>query len=262
MFRLFCLQFILTLVLAGCRTIPIDVSHASTDKGYLNSGLRNLGALYLLDTSDGKISELGSVELSNRTRGAIFEEQTARGVRGIVVGADIDVGAQARIENEISTHSYIKLVNAFDESYTRTFNDLSKEINRREADGEDLGFSWFLDEAVEAGSGLRYLLIYSTIRADEAVIGYRNAVSSEGSLNVPIRGRGNLNVEISGLSEEKWKGKEVPVLVRYHVIQAFLNDGSYSFRIDRRFDTDDLSSILSGEATKVADEPELVSQRR
>jgi hypothetical protein len=153
-------------------------------------------------------------------------------------------------------------VNAFDESYTRTFNDLSKEINRREADGEDLGFSWFLDEAVEAGSGLRYLLIYSTIRADEAVIGYRNAVSSEGSLNVPIRGRGNLNVEISGLSEEKWKGKEVPVLVRYHVIQAFLNDGSYSFRIDRRFDTDDLSSILSGEATKVADDPELVSQRR
>ncbi len=262
MLRLIALLTLILIGFAGCRTIPVDVSHAYTDKGYLNSGLRTLGQLYLLDTEDGSLKELAVLDLSNRVRGATFEEQFARNVRGVDIGAGGEVGIDAEVKASITRNSYIRLTNAFDETYANTFGDLSAEINRREAIGEDVGFTWFLDDATKPGSTIRYLLVYSTIRADEAVIGYNNVTAVDGNLTVPVRGRAEVDVTVSGLSEESWKGKAVPVLVDYHVIQAFQDDGFYKFRIDRAFRDDDLTDILKGRRLPPAEEEDFVARRR
>jgi len=257
---------VLLFAAIGCRPIPIDVSHASTDKGYLNSGLRELGQLYLLDTADGSLDELAVLNLTNQRRGAVFEEQLARNVRGVDIGGEINTGIEARVDTQIALNSYIRLTNAFDESYTETFSDLSAEINRRDAAGEEVGFSWFLDEAINPSSSLRYLLVYSTIRADTAVIGYSNVTAVDGGMTVPFRGAGNVDVSISGLSEESWRGKAVPVLVDYHVIQASLNEkGNYAFRIDRQFSDDDLADVLKRRGLTPPEpevDPEIATQLR
>ncbi len=234
------------IAMAGCRPVTIGMSHASTDKGYLNSALRDLGQLYLLDTTNGNLTELAVLELSNRVRGKTFERQVARDVRGVDIDAEVKVAVRARVETEIARNSYIELDNAFDVSYSETFSDLSAEINRREAAGEEVSFSWFLDEASQPASNLRYLLVYSTIRADAARVGYSDITAVGGGLTIPLRGAGDVDVSVTGLSEEAFKGKAVPVLVDYHVIQAFKRDGFYKFRIDRSFDKDALSDVLKG----------------
>lgn len=235
------------MAVMGCRPVAINISHASTDKGYLNSSLRELGQLYVFDTTDGVLTELAVLELTNQNRGATFARQVARDVKGVDVSANVDVATSARVKTEIQRNSFIELENAFDASYTQTFSDLAAEINRREATGEDVGFTWFLDEAVKPGSTLRYLLVYSTIRADVARVGYANVTDVGGGLKVPISGAGDVDVEVKGLSEESFQGSEVPVLVDYHVIQASLSDaGFYRFRVDRAFTQDALSDVLKG----------------
>ena len=74
MIRIVALVLVLGAI-AGCRPVTIGMSHASTDKGYLNSALRDLGQLYLLDTSNGALTELAVLDLSNRVRGRTFERQ-------------------------------------------------------------------------------------------------------------------------------------------------------------------------------------------
>lgn len=241
----------LTLALIGaclisCRPLAIDISHASTDKGYLNSGLRDLGQLYYFDTQTGDLRELATLRLTEKVRGATFDRQVARDVRGIDIAGQLDAGTAVRVKANIQRNSFITLENAFDESYSNTFNDLSTEINRRVASGEDVGFTWFLDDAVQPGSTIRYLLVYSTIRADNATIGYDDTTAVGGGLTVPLRGAGDLDVTIRGLSEESFAGKSVPVLVEYHVVQAFQGDGFYKFRIDPKVSDETLNAILRG----------------
>ncbi|MFK7838376.1 MAG: hypothetical protein AB8B60_19375 [Sulfitobacter sp.] len=231
-------------LLSGCRSLSLDISHADTDKGYLNSGLRDLGKFYVFDTAKGNLTELATIDLRSRDKGAVFEKQVARGVTGVKVGGQADVKVKAKVAAEVARSSYIELDNAFGESYKNTFSDLSQEINRRESEGEDLGFSWFLDEAVEAGSTTRYLLVFSTIRADVARVGYANSYAADGVIDVPLSKGGSIAVSLTGLSEEQFKGKAVPVLVNYHVIQAFKKDGNYKFRIDRSFDDTDVTRLL------------------
>lgn len=251
MLRLSLLTLFLTMTLLGCRSVPIDVSHASTDKGFLNSGLRDLGELYVLNSDTGALTELATIDLQQRSRGDVFSQNFARNVRGVEIGGNVDVGAKAGFAADIAQNSFIRLTNAFDESYTNTFRDLSIEINTREAAGEDLGFTWFLDQASETGSPLRYLLVYSTIRADEAIVGYGNSIAANGELSVPVQGRGDVDIEVSGLSQEEFRGSGIPVLVNYHVIQVFKRDGLYKFRIDLAFDSEDLPALLRGRTTLV-----------
>lgn len=248
--RLFLALTAILLVVSGCRSLSLDVSHADTDKGYLNTGLRDLGKFYVFDAEDGNLTELATIELSSRARGSTFERHTARGVTGVKIGGEANVTVKARVAAEVARSSYIELDNAFDESYKNTFSDLANEINRREAEGDDLGFGWFLDEASTPGSTTRYLLVFSTVRADQARVGYADTYAANGLIDVPLGKGGSVAVSLTGLSEEEFKGKAVPVLVDYHVIQAFKRDGNYQFRVDRSFSSTDITRLLQDNAGK------------
>lgn len=241
------LMITLCFGLIGCRSLKVDVSHASTDKGYLNSGLSDLGKFYYLNMGNGTLTELAEIDLQAGQRGATFEKQRAQDVKGVGIGGALDVAAKAQVEAEIQLKSYIELENAYSISYKDTFSDLSREINARISAGQDLGFEWFLEDAVAPSSPIRYLLLYSTVRADKARVGYNDKLAAEGGFSLPTFGLGEVDIEISGISEEVFSGSEVPVLVKYHVIKAFLNDGKYRFRIDTSVKAADVAAILRGD---------------
>lgn len=237
---------ILLLVISACQTVTVDVSHVKTDKGFLNSSLGNLGDLYLFDTSTLKVDKLANVNLTKIKTGFSFNNIKAVDLQGVDIRGNLDATIKAQVELEIANKSFIELEKGKSIEYEETFNALSKRINREISRGRNLGFSWFLDEATEPNSSLRYLLVYGAVLSEKAKIGFDSSLVTGGKIEIPTGRFGSLTIKVSGSSVEEFEGEAIPVFLKIFAIQAFKdkNTGNYKFRIDRNFDSSKLTSSL------------------
>ncbi|WP_089727157.1 hypothetical protein [Candidatus Thiosymbion oneisti] len=222
--------------------VYLNVSHAKTDKCFVNSGYADLGTLYLYDTKNEKLLELADIKFTGTKTGHTYEKQEARDIEGMKINimGNLDklivADAKAKIENGV----YIELTNAFKEKYRGTFSDLARTIREKIASGEDVRNSWFLEEASKNNSRYRHVIVYSTIKADKAKIEYANSVVIGGKIKLPAKGGGSIEAKLEESPFEKFKGKAVPVFVDYHIIRTTKgrnknNEITYQFRVDTDF---------------------------
>jgi hypothetical protein len=223
---------------SGCQTASVDVRHAKTDKGYLNSRLASLGYLFVWDTENNSINQLAVIDLTQRSADDRYATLEATQVAGIGISANIAATVRAEIEAEVQSKTSLTLTDAHVVSFSDTFGDLSAEINRRIAEGENIRETWFLDEAAQPGSRYRYLLVYRSITADSTKLEFDKSVAAGGVLTIPTGGwGGDVKVKLSGFGSSTFIGNDVTTLVDYYIIKTYFGTDAngnvtYNFKID------------------------------
>jgi hypothetical protein len=225
------------LTLAGCQSTTINVSHAKTDKGYLNSRLAGLGYLFVWNKQTGYVAQIAEIKLTSEASDQRYSELEAREVTGVALSASLNAVEKASIEADIQAKTTLVLSDARVVSFENTFTDLSSEINRRVSLGQDIRSAWFLDDAVKPESPWRYLLIYRAVTADSTQLTFDKSASAGGSISIPTGNGGSVKVTLNGLGVSDFKGDDVTTLVDYYIIRAYIGanpDGTqtYKFKLD------------------------------
>lgn len=221
-------------LLSGCLVGVVDVSHAHTNKGFLNSGNRDIGRLIVYDTENDFLQYLDVIPLTDRAVGKLYDQQSARDIEGysMDLATDVAPATRAAIDAEITAGAEIVLKKARRVSTQNTITHLANYIDAGN-DENDYGKNWMLNQAVAKDSTLRYALIWEAFNADEAKISHRGNVEAGGEISVPTSFWGRARVKLAGLSEEQFSGDQVPVFVDYYVFKAFKNSsGNFDFEID------------------------------
>lgn len=224
------------ILVGGCQTVGINVSHVNTDKGFLNSRLLDIGHLFLLDTKDDSLTEIAKINLKSIRSSNTFPVANASNVRGVTLNGDVSAIVEAAVKVEVASKAFIKIMNGTRVEYHRVYNDLSKKIEEEITSGNDVGTRWELREAAKPDSSLRLVLVSGAITADKSEVGYDKSLAANGSLKIPTGRRGSVNVKIVGASTEVFEGKAVPVFLQLRVIKVFYNEkGNFDFKPDRKF---------------------------
>lgn len=235
--RIFSLLALGALV-GGCgQTATVDVRHAKTDKGYLNSRLATLGYLYLWNTETNAIAQLAVIDLTTQASDDHFASLEASQVVGVDIKASLNASLKAGIESEVQSKTQLTLTDAHVVSFRNTFSDLSKEINALVSKGENVRETWYLDEAARPGSPYRYLLVYRAITADSTTIQFDKSVAVGGAITVPTGLGGDVKVKLAGFGSSNFTGDDVTTLVDYYIIKVYygsdgLGNQTYQFQID------------------------------
>jgi len=230
------LPVLLFLLISGCQSVNVSISHANTDKGFLNSRQLDVGQLFLLDTSDDTLVPLSLLNLKTVKSANRFASVKATDISGVTVNGSADAAVVASVKLEVANKAFVELTNANRIQYTSVYNDLSRAIETEISNGNDVGNRWYLEDAAARNSKLRLVLVTGAFAADTGKIGFDNSTNVNGSISIPVGRRGTLDVKINKSSIEEIVGKGVPVLLDLSVIEVFYNqNGNFDFRPDRRF---------------------------
>lgn len=237
-----CLVFL--ILMTGCaqstKNVSVDLSNASTDAGYINSKLENIGTLYLLDTNNSTLTELAEIELTRNVETSLNTTYEAKNINNIGANGNVTLNDTelAAVKSSIKKSTYINLKNAKRKKFINNVSDLANYIRREISSDEYFVTSWSLEEATVPNSHLRYVLIYSMITADSAEFN----VTKGANLNTSV-GKGKhkvvLNIDVNDKSLQKFTGSNSPVLIKYNIYKASIrpnNDGirTYHFASETR----------------------------
>jgi|GEM_PF-1865457 len=250
LFRLYLLS-ISFLALSGCVTPPtptktyqvnIDISHAKTTEGHINSSSENIGVLYLYNTQSNRLSELAHIDLKSKKDVSHFSSKRAKKLSGIGIAGNIDKGVSLAILGKIQNEFYIDLKEYLRTKYSNTFSDLAQNIRDRVALGEDIHESWSLKDAAKPHSPLRHVLAYSTIMAKSAKFMHKDNKELTSALKLQDDNGSTVSISYHDIqnSFEEFNGTSSPVLLRYHVIKTSLQvneegEATYHFKTDQEY---------------------------
>ena len=204
---------ILTAILCGCaqtRTANVPLSYAKLDTGYLNSGIYDLGWVFVWDRTQGTPTALSSltVPASLKHLGpTVAQQQTSLSSdTDIEFSADVTkvAGATANLKSEIARS---------------TTTELDK-VARETADAEDLlnidnkkSRGWRKRLAHDyAGDSFRFALVDRVIRGDKVSVGFNNSVNSSAGANILQYGDLKVKVTYSGKNNFLQTGKSIPLV--------------------------------------------------
>jgi len=210
---------VIGLGLSGCmqKSATIDISHAKTKKGYINSNLESMGTLYLYNIKTKKFSHLEDLNFNRIAIGKKYNKIKVNKLRGfdIQVSADVNQKAKAILKAKLENNAFIYLKDARRKTYSHVISTLISKANSDNTTIDD----WQLKQIANNNS-LRLVLVYKVISASSASFGYENNLTSNGSLEIPINGNSKIKVNISKSNTESFDGKDVPVLVDYKIIRV------------------------------------------
>lgn len=231
-----------TPTLTKTHTVNIDISHAKTTEGHINSSSENIGILYLYNTQSNKLSELAHIDLKSKKDVSHFSSRRAKKLSGIGIEGNIDKGVSLSIAGKIQNEFYIDLRDYVRTKYSNTFSDLAQNIRDRIASGEDIHESWSLKDATKPDSPLRHVLAYSTIMAKSAKFTHKDNKELKSALKLQDNNGSTLVISYQDIdnSFEEFNGTSSPVLLRYHVIKTLLktndkNEQTYHFKTDQEY---------------------------
>jgi len=242
----------MALTLSSCLSTPslpktehvnIDISHAKTTEGYINSSSENIGILYLYNTQTNRLSELAQIDLKSKKEVSQFSHRRAKKLSGIGISGAIDQTITLSLAGKIQNEFYIDLRDYRRTKYANTFNDLAQNIRQRIAQGEDIRESWSLKEAAMPNSPLRHVLAYSTIYAKRAKFSHINNRELNSSLTIEDVNGTPISLSYQDITNafEEFNGTASPVLLRYHVIKTRIQSNeqgekTYHFKVDQEYD--------------------------
>jgi hypothetical protein len=204
---------ILTVVLSACaqtRTANVPLSYAKLDTGYLNSGIYDLGWVFVWDRTQGTLTALSplSVPKSLKSVGPTIDQQqtSLSSDTDIEFSADVTkiAGATGNLKSQIARSTTTELDNVARE--TADAEDLLNFDNKKSRE-------WRKRLAHDyPGDSFRFILVDRVLRGDKVSVGFNNSVN--GSLGANVLQYGDLKVKVtySGKSNFLQTGKTIPLV--------------------------------------------------
>ncbi|MDX1245398.1 hypothetical protein GOL91_03520 [Sinorhizobium medicae] len=240
--------FLIALGLTGCQSqiIRPTFEYASTSLGVYNSGLLNVGQLFVWDMRENTLTRLDEIPFpSTPTSKTTPTTLVASNISSVEFSAGIDSAVKANASAAIRDNVSIQVQNGSREEYRSTISLLANEINRKKAVGEDVDNGWLLRRAAENGSYLRYVIIRGLVTSDKAELIAKNTSGGELALVIPGGKGGNVKVDLSKEALASCTGSSSPCFLSFQVLKAYYNtNGNYDFEPVRGVRTSQIADLL------------------
>lgn len=234
--------------LLGCQSDVIRPSfdYASTSLGVYNSGLLNVGQLFVWDLRANTLTRLDEIPFptspSSKTNPTTL---VASNISSLSFSAGIDTAVKASASAAIRDNVSIQVQNGSREEYRSTISLLANDINRKKAAGEDVDNSWLLRRAADPESQLRYILVRGLVTSDKAELVAKNTTGGGLALVIPGGKGGNLKVDLSKEALASCTGSRSPCFLSFQVLRAFINqNGNYDFEPVRGVPASKIGDLL------------------
>lgn len=239
---------LLTTALLGCQSQVITPSfeYASTSLGVYNSGLLNVGQLFVWDTRDNTLTRLDEIPFpSTPTSKTNPTTLVASNISSVGFSAGVDSAVKVTASAAIRDNVSIQVQNGSREEYGSTITLLSNEINRKKSAGEDVDTGWLLRKAAEPDSSLRYILIRGMVISDKAELLAKNTGGGELVLVIPGGKGGKAKVDLSKEALASCTGPRSPCFLSFRVLKAYYNaSGNYDFEPVPGVSTSQVADLL------------------
>ena len=204
---------ILTAILGACaqtRTANVPLSYAKLDTGYLNSGIYDLGWVFVWDRTQGTLTALSPLRIPRSLKdvGQTIDKQQTNLSSDTDIEFSADVakiaGATANLKSEIARSTTTELdkfarETAHAEDLLNIDNKKSREWRKRLAHDY-------------AGDSFRFVLVDSVLRGDKVSVGFNNSVNSSVGANILQYGDLKVKVTSSGKNDFLQTGKSIPLV--------------------------------------------------
>lgn len=242
------------LCVSACDPVyTVDLSNAWTSTGYINSGARTLGEVYIWNTENGTLTKLLTIpvessDLARREAGASREATNVRGF-GLTAGGNYSPSMTAEAKATVERNVRITYVNYKTEPLANPAAFMAHYLNStitNENRGE-VESSLYLSAALKEPKKYKLVLISQLLRADQAKFEFGSAESVGASVKVDSLGKGAIEFKFKRGSIESVSGKEVAVNFQLSVLtvmQVVQNDFTgWAFRVEAT-ETGNFSELL------------------
>ena len=204
---------ILTAILCGCaqtRTANVPLSYAKLDTGYLNSGIYDLGWVFVWDRTQGTLTALSPLRVPTSLKHlgpTVAQQQTSLSSdTDIEFSADVTkiAGATANLKSEIARSTTTEL-----DKFARETADAEDVLNIDNKKSRE----WRKRLAHDyAGDSFRFVLVDRVLRGDKVSVGFNNSVNSSVGANILQYGDLKVKVTYSGKNNFLQTGKSIPLV--------------------------------------------------
>ncbi len=227
------MALVLLPLIAGCgsTTVTPSFDYAATSLGVYNSGLLNVGQLFVWDTKKNTLTRLDEIPFPTEP-GSKTQPTTlfASNISSISFNAGLDAAVKASASAAIRDNVSIQVQNGSREEYRSTITLISNEIVRKRSAGEDVDRNWLLKQATQKGSKLVYILVRGVVISDKAELVTKKTASGKLELTLPSKKGGNTTVDLSKESFASCTGAKSPCFLSFQVLRPYINDrGNYDF---------------------------------
>lgn len=233
----------LALTATACDPVyTVDLSNAWTSTGYINSGARTLGELYVWNTENGTLTKLLTipVERSALARQEAGAKREATNVRGfsLTAGGNYSPAVTAEARATVERNVKITYTNYKTEPLANPAAFMANYLNTtitNENRGE-IETSLYLHTALKEPKKYKLVLISQLLRADHAQFEFGSAAAVGVPVKVESLGKGAIEFKFNRGSMESVSGKDVAVNFQLSVLtvmQVVQNDfAGWAFRVE------------------------------
>lgn len=233
----------LALSASACDPVyTVDLSNAWTSTGYINSGARTLGEVYIWNTENSTLTKLLTipVEPSALARQEAGARREATNVRGfsLTAGGDYSPAVAAEAKAAVERNVRITYVNYKTEPLANPAAFMAGYLNSTmtNANRDEIESSLYLHAALKEPKKYKLVLVSQLLRADEARFEFGSAEAAGASVKVPSLGKGSIEFKFKRGSMESVSGKYVAVNFQLSVLtvmQIVQSDFTgWSFRVE------------------------------
>ncbi|MCM5555260.1 hypothetical protein [Pleomorphomonas sp. NRK KF1] len=234
----------LTLV-TGCSTVVPHFDYPATSLGVYNSGLIEVGQLFLWDMKANTLTQLDPIPFPATPSTSGPTTMVASKISSISFDAGVTATVKANASAAIRNNVSIKASNAVNRTYSSVITAISKEIVRKRNEGEDVDGGWLLEQAAKPNSGLAYLIVRGVIVSDKAELLATNTAEGKLELTVPGDKGGKATIDLSREKLASCTGKESPCFINFQAYRAYINkDKNYGFALIPNVSTEKVADLL------------------
>lgn len=244
----------LALSAAACDPVyTVDLSNAWTSTGYINSGARTLGELYVWNRQSGTLTKLLTipVEASALARQEAGARREATNIRGfsLKAGGSYSAALTAEARAAVERNLRITYINYKTEPLANPAAFMAHYLNSTitNANRGEVETSLYLHTALKEPDKYKLVLISQLLRADQARFEFGSAATVGAAVKVDSLGQGAIEFKFNRGSLESVSGKEVAVnfqlsvLSVQQIVQADFT--GWAFRVEA-IETGNFSELL------------------
>jgi hypothetical protein len=238
-------------VLCGCDAdVNIDTDYAKLSPGMLNSGARDVGSLFLIDTRDKTALWLETIDVSTyptakSQSSSSLDVGNLSGFSMSINAPDITPQITASVEAAVKGETRLTLTKFNVEEVRAPWQVIIDNIlARKPADTEVSADPWRLSDATNSRRYI-YLLVHGAIRAEKVsfTAGDKEDEGSGFTVKVKAAGR-SIDAKVRFLNRNffQWQGGGTAAILKYYAFRVTTAGGKY--RIGRVNDPAELSAIF------------------
>ncbi|BAF86861.1 class-II DAHP synthetase family [Azorhizobium caulinodans ORS 571] len=245
--------FLVLLTLCGCNAdVLVDTNFATTPAGMLNSGMGEIGTLYLINA---KKMEARRIETIPVEEGAVRNSGSASLEISQLEGFSFTVSAKdgsptqdqlAKATAALSSQSRLVLTDYSKSEIRAPWEPIVAQLRLRTPTSEI--DPWSLDEAIRSND-IFYVFVAGSISAGSARFYIGEKEDSDGNgISLNIEKNLDASIKFTNRSQTAWQGRGVPVIIKLYTFRV--TKGANGYRISSAR-IPNLSGILAKSAASL-----------